>query len=96
MAEKKFPKGIYGKVVNTPNGTITKVSINKQQFIDYLQSTDENETYLNLDILKRANPTDKQTHYVVVDEWKPTPKTEVSVETEKQTSQEDDLFAFDN
>jgi hypothetical protein len=74
MSEKKFPNGVFAKVVNTAHGSITKISIKKKEFIEYLNGLDDDNLYLNLDVLKRPNPTDKQTHYVVVDEWKPTSK----------------------
>ncbi len=96
MAEKKFPQGVFAKVVNTQHGTITKISINKKQFIEYLQKTDDNEVYINLDVLKRPNPTERSTHYVVVDDWKPTPKNVMSdsVTPSEPKTQEDEFFGF--
>ncbi len=100
MAEKKdlkFPKGIFGKIINTQKGTIGKVSIRKKEFIEYLQSLPEDGEYLNLDILKRTNPTDKQTHYITIDEWKPTPKVSENTTTDTTASkEEDELFDFTN
>ncbi len=87
MAEKKFPTGIYAKVVSTQHGIITKISVKKKAFIEYLQSLDENEEYLNLDVLKSQNPEAKNPFYIVVDEWKPKPK---DVDTTSNTS--NDLF----
>ena len=79
--EKKkvvFPNGIFVKVVNTAHGSITKLSIKKKEFIEYLNTLeDDSSEYLNLDVLKRPNPTEKSTHYIVVDEWKPTPREAV-------------------
>lgn len=70
MSEKKFPNGVFAKVVNTAHGSITKISIKKKEFIEYLNGLEDDSLYLNLDVLKRPKPTDKQTHYVVVDDWK--------------------------
>ncbi len=99
-SEKKFPKGIFTKVISTTHGTITKLNINKKQFIEYLQSLDSNDEYLKLDILKRPNPTEKSTHYIVVDDWKPTPKeTPKEVDAPKKDdtkTQEEDIFNFTN
>jgi hypothetical protein len=92
MSDKKFPKGIYPKVVNTSMGTITKISIKKKEFIDYLNSLDEKELYLNLDIIKRPVPTEKSTHYIVVDEWKPKPKEVSTKPLEINNGVKDDLF----
>lgn len=99
MAEKKdlkFPKGIFGKIINTQKGTIGKVSIRKKEFIEYLQSLPDDSEYLNLDILKRTNPTDKQTHYITVDEWKPTLKVSENTNNNTSSKEEDDLFDFAN
>jgi hypothetical protein len=95
-SEKKFPKGIFPKVVSTTHGTITKLNINKQQFIEYLQSLPNDEKYLKLDILKRPNPTEDSTHYIVVDDWKPTPKETVAPKSDDAKKQEDDIFNFTN
>ena len=94
MSDKKFPKGIFPKVVNTKTGTITKLAIKKKEFIEYLNSLDENDLYLNLDILKRPNPTEKSTHYIVVDEWKPTPKEVINtpLDVNVTKSEKDELF----
>lgn len=97
MAEKKelkFPKGIFARVVRTQNGDITKLSVRKKEFIEYLQSLPDDSDFLNLDVLKRANPTEKQTHYVVVDEWKPEPKTDAPKTDSKE--QEENEFDFAN
>jgi hypothetical protein len=77
MSEKKFPNGVFVKVVNTTHGSITKISIKKKEFIEYLNGLEDDSLYLNLDILKRPKPTDKLTHYVVVDEWKKSNKEDV-------------------
>lgn len=99
MSDQKFPLGIFPKVVNTKIGEITKLSIRKKQFIEYLQSLDENEEYLNLDILKRKNPTEKSTHYIVVDDWKPKSKESdvnntPSTPTDNLSSNEEELLNF--
>lgn len=77
MSEKKFPNGVFAKVVNTTHGSITKISIKKKEFIEYLNGLEDDSLYLNLDVLKRPKPTDKLTHYVVVDEWKKSTKEDV-------------------
>jgi hypothetical protein len=97
MAEKKdlkFPKGIFAKVIRTQKGDITKISVKKKEFIEYLQSLPDDNEYLNLDVLKRSNPTEKQTHYVVVDDWKPEPKTDAPSTNSK--AQEENEFDFAN
>lgn len=71
MSEKKFPNGVFAKVVNTAHGSITKISIKKKEFIEYLNGLEDDSLYLNLDVLKRVRINDdKYTHYVVVDDWK--------------------------
>lgn len=92
MSEKKynFPAGVFVKVVNTKCGNITKLSINKKKFIEYVQGIEDDDEYLKLDILKRPNPTEKQTHYVVVDDWRPSTKEKSSETIDKKI--EEDLF----
>jgi len=91
---KSFPKGIFPKVVETKIGTVTKLGIKKKEFIEYLQTLDEKEEFLNLDIVKMMKPTGKQTHYIVVDDWKPTPKNETLETPTEKNVDEDELFNF--
>lgn len=58
MSEKKFPNGVFAKVVNTAHGSITKISIKKKEFIEYLNGLEDDSLYLNLDVLKRVRIND--------------------------------------
>jgi hypothetical protein len=50
MSDKVFAKGMYPKVVTSKFGNIQKVSINVQQFMDWLSEQEHPNGYVNLEI----------------------------------------------
>ena len=69
MSDNKLAKGIYFKTPheNAPDWVKRKVSVNVDQFIEFLQEHKNDSGYVNFD-LKEA----KSTHwYMEVDDWQP-------------------------
>jgi hypothetical protein len=93
MSEKQFAKGMYAKVrtFNT-GGEITQVTYKKRQFIEWLESIEEDENgYVRVDINKAKEPLKdpKNTHYVTLNTWKPEKKetqSDFGINKEKEGS----------
>ena len=66
MANIEFPKGIrfFEKHENAPDYIIGKISINKSELIEWLNTKDE-KINLNVLLSKKDKP------YLSVDNWKP-------------------------
>lgn len=66
MTEKKFVDGLFVDVKETQYGEIIKLSIKKEQFIDYLMVNVNDAGYVNIDIL--TNKEGKK--YAVLNDYK--------------------------
>jgi len=66
MAEKVFAEGLFVDVKETEYGEIIKLSIKKEQFIDFLLVNVNDAGYVNIDIL--TNREDKK--YAVLNTYK--------------------------
>ena len=72
MSEKKYVKGVYLK-----KGKFgLKMSINVEKFCDEIKRMQNEKGFINVDIneLKQVDKFNN-THYMVVDEWKPSTPT---------------------
>jgi len=68
MSDKiNFAKGIYPKAIPTKFGTMQKLSIKVQDFMDWLSVQEHPNGYVNLEI--KTSKEGKQ--YVQVDTWRP-------------------------
>jgi hypothetical protein len=68
MSDKiNFAKGIYPKAIPTKFGTMQKLSIKVQDFMDWLSLQEHPNGYVNLEI--KTSKEGKQ--YVQVDTWRP-------------------------
>lgn len=70
MSEKEFPRGLYWNAPspNAPTWVVGSLSINKEQFLGWLEKQAPNEkgyVRLNVKIGKEGKP------YVELDTWKP-------------------------
>jgi len=72
MSEKIYINGIIVKERQTGFGSVIGVNIKVSEFIEELKKHSDKD-WVNLNISPRKTPTDKQTHSVSVDTWKPTP-----------------------
>ena len=67
-----------GKIITTSVGKLTKISLSRKDvntLTDYLNNNDTE--WVNLMLKERLNKVEgKPTHYLEVDEWKPTGGTE--------------------
>jgi hypothetical protein len=68
--EKKYAKGIFVNERETKYGSITNVDVKTSEFIEFLNSNTNEKGYCNLSILK-AKEGGKNSHYVVLNEFKP-------------------------
>ena len=75
MSEKIYINGIIVKERQTNFGPVIGVNIKVSEFIAEIAKHGEND-WVRLEISPRKTPTDKQTHSVSLDTWKPTPKVE--------------------
>ena len=89
MSEKKYVNGLFIKEKSTQYGSLMNVSINVEGFKSELDSLQQNKGYVNLTFFKRKE-ADKygNTHYAIVNEFKPETKTEPEVIQERSN---DDL-----
>ena len=78
------------KIVNTQYGDMTKILLHKDdvnKIVKYMKANDSD--FINIDIKEKQNKVEgKSTHYLEVDQWKPTPQTE---ETPPPLTKDDDL-----
>ena len=86
------------RVINTQYGELTKVSFHKDDINKIVRWMKDNQSdWANLVVKEKREKTEgKPTHYLEVDEWKPTQSNVVSNEASNQvsqneTNQEDDL-----
>lgn len=71
MSEKIYINGIIVKERQTGFGSVIGVNIKVSEFKAELDKHSDND-WVRLEISPRKTPTDKQTHSVSVDTWKPT------------------------
>ena len=73
MSDIEFADGFYAKEPhpNAPDFVKAKVSIQRKEFIEWLEKQDDE--YINLDILEAKSTGN---WYAKVDRWKPTPSRE--------------------
>lgn len=70
MSTKDFVKGIFAKRhAKAPGFVVCSLSVNPEMFVDFLKK--QKEQYVNMQVLMAK---DGKNMYVVVDDWKPTPK----------------------
>lgn len=81
--DKVFAKGIYPKEVAFPNGKITKLSIKKEEFQDWLHDQAANDKgYVNLNVKTSQNGK----MYVELDTWKPSGNGSITTTTYPQNT----------
>ena len=71
--DKVYIQGVSAKEIKLKNGPILKLGINKQKFLDHLESIEANEKgYINIGIsARREEGKYGETHTVWLDTWKP-------------------------
>jgi len=73
MAEKTYVKGIVLKNKDTSFGSVLKVSLKLDEFATFVKANKKANGWINFDILPRKETSEKgETHYAVLDTWKPT------------------------
>lgn len=92
MAEKIYCGS--ARVINTQYGELTKVSFHKDdvnKIVKYMK--DNNSDWANLVVKEKREKADgKPTHYLEIDEWKPTTQSETTPPPpEPQTDEASDL-----
>jgi hypothetical protein len=80
---------MYPKEVKFSNGgSLIELSIKVDELIESLKSLEHQKGWVNLQIIKRKEPSEKgATHYVSVNTWKPTAKGE-TVDVSKDDSKD--------
>lgn len=83
--EKIYAKGIYFKTVQTSFGNILKMSINSNQFKQWLDENTNEKGYSNIDILERKEVGKfGDTHYGVLNTYKPKEDKEPDLPTPEE------------
>ena len=90
MSDKVFAKGMYAKVVTSKFGNIQKVSVNVQQFMEWLSEQEHPNGYVNLEI--KTSKEGKQ--YVQVDTWKPDASKQQSPQQAPMVDDDGELLPF--
>ena len=85
--ETKFVKGLFFKEkhANAPDFVIGKLSAERLELIEFLQS--ESDEWVNMDI--KLSKEGK--HYIAVDTWKPDVANNATTESNTQEAETDDL-----
>lgn len=79
MVEQKLYCG-NGKMIETKIGKVMKFSLSPKDIEQINMYAQSNKGWVNLDILKRKEPSEKgTTHYGVISTWKPKERDDGSV-----------------
>jgi len=73
--EKKYAKGIFANERQTQYGSLMNIDIQAKEFIEFVKENTNDKGYCKLTVMK-AKEGSKNSHYVVLNDWKPTPKKE--------------------
>lgn len=72
MSDKTYVDGLFIKSVNTKYGEILKLNIKVGELEQFLNTHENENGFVSIDLIKRKEPSDKGlTHYAVLNEWKP-------------------------
>lgn len=77
MSDKLYINGVTIKELETKNGKFMKMSFNTKKFTDELLGYANEKGYVNCNVGKRKEVGKfGETHYLVLDTWKPDDKNE--------------------
>ena len=73
MADKIYTKGLFINEKKTQYGSIMNVDIHAKDFIEFIKANTNEKCYCKITVMK-AKEGGKNTHYAVLNDWKPTEK----------------------
>jgi len=77
--EKKYAKGIFANERQTQYGSLMNLDVKASEFIDFVKANTNELGYCKLTVMK-AKEGGKNSHYVVLNDWKPVAKTQTEEE----------------
>ena len=92
--EKKYANGLFAKKIKFQNGgTITKLSIKVEDFVNFLEENEQNGR-LNLDLKSKKDANAKFNLYAEVNEFKAEPKKDAPEEKSTTFVKDDEDLPF--
>lgn len=78
MNEKTYVPKSSAKLRQTKIGDIITLGFNVAELVTFAQKHANEKGYINLDIVPRRTPDERNTHSVVLNDWKPQPKADAA------------------
>jgi hypothetical protein len=81
--EKKYAKGIFANEKQTQYGSLMNIDVKVSEFIEFVKENTNDKGYCKLTVMK-AKEGGKNSHYVVVNDWKPVAKAQPQIADDDQ------------
>lgn len=73
MSEKKYVKGLFANERVTNFGSLLNIDFKADEFIQWVKENTNDKGYCKITVMK-AKDGGKNSHYAVLNDWKPTDK----------------------
>jgi hypothetical protein len=92
MSDKIFVKGLYADQKNSQYGGFMKISAKVSEVVEFLKEHENEKGYVHINVFQVKDKKEgKNSHYCILDTWKPSEQAQPSAQTQDVAEESRDL-----